>query len=105
MSEPNYDLMSAAELAAVLDQLDAERLALRDKARQVAALHRQRSAEEHAAYYGLTPHEYSEAKRIAKDSGESFAKILGKARKKRSVQVARALAAGVGVAAKEAKGA
>ena len=102
MPDPNYSEMSAAELVAVLEDFDRQRLALREQARAVSALYKQRAAEEHAAYYGLTPHEYAEAKRIARDSGESFAKVLGGARKKRSVQVARALAAGVGTTARDA---
>lgn len=104
MTEPNYETMSADELREVLDQLDVERLTLRDKARAIADLHRRRSAEEHAAYYGLTPHQYNEAKRIASESGDSFAKVLGGARKKRSVQVARALAAGVGTTSQDVRG-
>lgn len=100
----DYSKLSTDELAARQEELTAQRLALREEARAVADVLRQKRAIEHAAYFGLTPHEYEETKRIAAATGQEFNSLLGKARKKRAVQVAKTTPVTLGVRGKDASG-
>ena len=93
--------MTLDELNAESDRLDAERAALTARKRDLNSQRKQLAEAEHAAYYGLTPDEYNGVKEQARLNAEgdlaeysaSFIKLLGMARRKRSVQVAQAAVA------------
>lgn len=105
MAKQKFDLesLTVEELVALQEGLDAERLALKERARAIAEVRGRKEREETAAYYGLTVAEYEGVKAVARgsDAPNALGKALGRARKDkaagRPVQVARAEVAAIGV--------
>ena len=98
MTLPDLTALNINELNALSDKLDEERLVIQGQKRQVAVAKRELAELEQAAYYGLTPDQYREAKATARDTSTPLGKVLGKARRGRALQVARAGAADIGTA-------
>lgn len=99
--QKNLEEMSIEELNAVCDDCDEQLAEIREEKRSAAGVRRRRLEQEHAAYYGLDPESYQSAKDTAAEEGVSLAKVLGKARRHRSVQVVRATAVQSGVKVKK----
>jgi predicted nucleotidyltransferase len=97
----NYEDMTLEQLDAELDRLDAERLAAKERGRQIMEVRNRRIADENAAPHGLTGEQYAEAKKQAAEREVPLLAVLGEARR----EVARQLqAARPGVARVAAKG-
>jgi hypothetical protein len=98
----NFNEMTTEQLHAVLDQLDAERLSVRERARQARAALDQKLAEEAAADHGLTLESYQAARSLAREQGVPFSMVIAHARRAqaRGLQVAQALPAMIGVQGK-----
>jgi len=100
--------MTTEQLIAALEATDKERMAAKKKGQAVKAVLIERQRAEHAAYHGLTPEGYDEAKKVANTEKIPFATVLGKFKKVRAgqiareVQVAKVTPAKVGVTAKKA---
>jgi hypothetical protein len=102
----NYDDMPIEQLDEELNKLDAERLAAKERGREIMAVRRRRIEEDNAAVHGLSPEEYAETKRKAAEEGTPLQAALTAVRREgmRQLQVARAQAAQVGVQGKAAGG-
>lgn len=96
----DFSAMTTEQLLAELAKADADRTAAKERGRAVKAALVARQQAEQAVYFGLTPELYAEAKRVAAAGGEPLASVLSRARKANAIQVAKALAASVGAAAK-----
>jgi hypothetical protein len=93
----DLEQMTVEQLTQYLDELDRQRLRIREQARAARGLLSGLLAYQHAAQYGLTPEQYREAKVAAAESGMPLTNALNRARR---VQVAKATAASIGVAAR-----
>ena len=100
----NLYAMTSEQLLVLQEDYEQQRLALREKAREVAEARRKIAAIEPAALYGLTPHESREVTRIAADSADENAlpKALARTRKGKMLQMARAGIAELAAGARDA---
>lgn len=96
--------MTTEELVAELDDVEAARLAAKERGRALKEVLHARLDAENAALQGLTPEGYQEAKRYAKENDLPLASVLSEHRRARAlqaVQVAKATPAQVGAKAKD----
>lgn len=84
-----YDEMTVEQLTALLDDLDAERLRVREQSRQVVAVRNRKIAEDHAAEFGLTSEGYTAAKAEAISNEVPLQEAVKQMRRK-AVQVTKA---------------
>jgi hypothetical protein len=99
--------MDLEEVNAELDKLDAERLAVRERGRELMRRRAALIAADNAAAHGLTAEQYAEAKadhakRLEKEPDRPFHATLGEYRRNavRGVQSVKAATAHVGTKAK-----
>ena len=101
----SYQKMTVPQLDAYLDDLNQERLLLRERIAQIRAIRDKKIREEHLDYWGLNEGQYEAAKARARSSGVPAHVCLNEARKEanrqaRDTQTALAEASAVGLQAK-----
>ena len=99
----NYDDMTLEQLGAALDDLDQQRLNLRQRAFQIKAVRDRKLHDEQLDHWGLTEEQYCAAKAVSLSAARPAHQCLveaGRAARKAARQTAVAQSVTLGVVAK-----
>lgn len=102
----NYEEMSLEQIDALLNDLDADRLAVKERGRQLMEVRTRKIAAENAFAHGMTAEQYATAKQKAAEHGVPFLSVLAELRRGAApqLQVAKPGAPRTGAKAKGAGG-